>query len=286
MLTELKQLFPSLEVAARPSCDEKHLSFPYLNKWLILPRASLSEKETQLMRLLLECPHDRAASQAGPDPWTSYLSGLTDVLPGQNDVRRVLHFYLQPKETDFDLELWKEAVMNLFSAVEQVVFLHPNEAAVIQQSPERLSLEETTGRMATLDDDFSLRTQLFIGQPRTLDRAFRTLFEEERLLFLTEKDRHPLKIMNLSTMALRYFTAHSIQKSHLIREQKERLLEDPEWAPLILQLWRTQGNISLAAKQLYIHRNTLQYRMDRFEESTGLSLRDVYDLTLCYLSLL
>ena len=37
-----------------------------------------------------------------------------------------------------------------------------------------------------------------------------------------------------------------------------------------------------AAQQLYIHRNTLQYRLDKWEELTGLQLKELTDLSLCY----
>ena len=37
-----------------------------------------------------------------------------------------------------------------------------------------------------------------------------------------------------------------------------------------------------AAQQLYLHRNSLQYKIDKWEELTGLQLKNLTDLALCY----
>ena len=50
-------------------------------------------------------------------------------------------------------------------------------------------------------------------------------------------------------------------------------------------MWRNQGNLSKAAADLYLHRNTLQYRIDRFFDATGLSLKNMDDLALAYLAI-
>ncbi|NRE28611.1 Fis family transcriptional regulator, partial [Enterococcus faecalis] len=50
-------------------------------------------------------------------------------------------------------------------------------------------------------------------------------------------------------------------------------------------LWKNQGNISSTAKDLFMHRNTLHYRLEKFFEQTGLSLKKMDDLIFCYLLL-
>ena len=40
--------------------------------------------------------------------------------------------------------------------------------------------------------------------------------------------------------------------------------------------------IPLQAQQLYLHRNSLQYKIDKWEELTGLQLKNLTDLALCY----
>ncbi|WP_225535470.1 helix-turn-helix domain-containing protein [Streptococcus suis] len=38
-----------------------------------------------------------------------------------------------------------------------------------------------------------------------------------------------------------------------------------------------------AAQSLYIHRNTLQYRLDKWFDWTGLQLKELTDLAVCYM---
>ncbi|AYW51335.1 hypothetical protein C7H83_13095 [Tetragenococcus halophilus] len=61
---------------------------------------------------------------------------------------------------------------------------------------------------------------------------------------------------------------------------------NPEFIKIISKLWEMQGNISSAAKELFMHRNTLQYKVDKFQEQTKTNLKKMDDLFLCYLLIL
>ena len=63
------------------------------------------------------------------------------------------------------------------------------------------------------------------------------------------------------------------------------LLSEDEVKELIEALWDAHGNVSKASQKLFLHRNTLQYRIDRFAEQTGLNVKDMNDLTLGHLLL-
>ena len=47
-------------------------------------------------------------------------------------------------------------------------------------------------------------------------------------------------------------------------------------------LWENSAVLTKTAQQLYLHRNSLQYKIDKWEELTGLQLKELTDLTLCY----
>lgn len=64
---------------------------------------------------------------------------------------------------------------------------------------------------------------------------------------------------------------------------KKKLSLDEDMALIISALWKHQGNISSTAKELFMHRNTLQYRIDKFYDQTNLSLKNMDDLVLAYL---
>ncbi|MBS8069872.1 PucR family transcriptional regulator, partial [Streptococcus suis] len=51
----------------------------------------------------------------------------------------------------------------------------------------------------------------------------------------------------------------------------------------IVALWQEGAVITKAAQSLYIHRNTLQYRLDKWFDWTGLQLKELTDLAVCYM---
>ena len=52
---------------------------------------------------------------------------------------------------------------------------------------------------------------------------------------------------------------------------------DEETLPTISKFFENSLNVSETSRQLYIHRNTLVYRLDKLQKSTGLDLRSFDD---------
>ena len=55
------------------------------------------------------------------------------------------------------------------------------------------------------------------------------------------------------------------------------MLEDEEAMSTISKFFENNLNISETARQLYVHRNTLVYRLERIEKSVGLDIRKFDD---------
>ncbi|MBP2966923.1 helix-turn-helix domain-containing protein, partial [Acinetobacter baumannii] len=109
-------------------------------------------------------------------------------------------------------------------------------------------------------------------------------FAEERKIF-SDYYEEQNKVFSFQDIALEYLTKDKIIQSCIMTSLKHSLILDEEIKEIIKTLWLNQGNITSTSKELYIHRNTLQYRLDRFYERFGLSLKDMKNLTLCYLLL-
>jgi carbohydrate diacid regulator len=58
----------------------------------------------------------------------------------------------------------------------------------------------------------------------------------------------------------------------------QKVLEDQSIGEVVEGLVRNDLNISQTAKSLFVHRNTLLYRMDKIRDATGLDPRNVMDL--------
>lgn len=109
-------------------------------------------------------------------------------------------------------------------------------------------------------------------------------FQEEKNIFLTELPTiKSQSAFSLSQVALHYFTKEALDQSLIMQIFSKKLTIDVEMTEIITVLWRNQGNISSTAKELFMHRNTLQYRLEKYHEQTGLSLKNMDDLVLSYL---
>ena len=61
---------------------------------------------------------------------------------------------------------------------------------------------------------------------------------------------------------------------------------DEETLKMIETFVQCNSNISETAKVLHMHRNSLQYRLDRFFEKTGIDVRKFHHAMTVYLALL
>lgn len=78
----------------------------------------------------------------------------------------------------------------------------------------------------------------------------------------------------------------TIRQSYLSKMGIERLEFDDEIATTVAELYRNNLNLSLTARKMFIHRNTLIYRINRIKKEIGLDLRDFGDAVAFKIALL
>lgn len=279
----LKILYPEAILTDLPFMDEDTFRMPYKNKWIHIPKRGLTEKESQLL-LMLKQEIEPSSFPVSDSKWAELIQGHRELPPKTTQMIRLTQLYLEKIDTQFDYSIWIDSIRQLFEPVLDVFFVSGDTCLIIQDtSAPDFTEEEMTGILQTLEDDFSIRTHAYIGQFWTPDQHLFGLFKEEQNIFMQEVTHLHHQVCSLPDIALRYFTKDAVSRSTIMKELKSQINTSDDWHELIQALWQSQGNISVAAKQLFIHRNTLQYRMERFNETTGLSLKNMNELLLCYL---
>ncbi|SDK65293.1 helix-turn-helix domain-containing protein [Alkalibacterium thalassium] len=282
----LKTLYPEAVLSDLPFMDEDTFRIPYKNKWIHIPKKELTEKEWQLL-VMLKQEIEPSSFPVSDSKWAELIQGQRDLPPKTTQMIRLTQLYLEKIDTQFDYLIWIDSIRQLFEPVLDVFFISSDTCLIVQDTgAPNFSDEEITGILQTLEDDFSIRTHAYIGQFWTPDHNLYDLFKEEQNIFQQEVTHMHHQVSSLPDIALHHFTKDALAKSAIMKELKTQIDASDDWHELIQALWQSQGNISVAAKQLFIHRNTLQYRMDRFNESTGLSLKNMNELLLCYLLIL
>ena len=63
----------------------------------------------------------------------------------------------------------------------------------------------------------------------------------------------------------------------LLEPESKGILSDPEMLSTAEEFLNTSLNVSETSRNLYMHRNTLMYRLDKIERATGLDIRKFRD---------
>lgn len=280
--TDLQMIYPDAEHHSYPSTDQAYLSVPDSDGYLWITKNSLSEKEIALLTFFtveaspLELNEEHL--------WYQILFHQKQI--EEKGRFRIIQIMLQTSK-NFLVDAWKEHIEGIFSNTVDFFFLTPQLAILVEKHAKHsLNKDELEGIFLTLDDDFETVSRVFVGGFHDSSEALAVLFEEEQAIFKEEGKQIKRKtVFGIADVALHYFTKDALAKSSLTRSMKNAWRIDDEMREIIQALWTNQGNLSSTAKELFMHRNTLQYRLEKFQENTGMQLKNTDDLILCYLLL-
>ena len=285
IVERLKELFPDATVNNSTRMGDDYFSIPIENKWIHFPSETISEREKKLI-IQLASPETIYTKQK-KNRWADFLmDNGKEIPPGFNQVQ-ILQVMVKTADADsFDENLWLDAFKHTLPYVEDGFFISENYGIVIIHNPSHIEMtDEIEGLLNVLDDDFTIQTSVYLGQSWPVDTALPNLFSEEQQIFLdTRTNSKRNKISYLAAIALAHYSYQATSKSPILNALKNQI-RDLEGSPdLIVAMWDNLGNVSKAAADLYVHRNTLQYRLDRFFQQTGLNLKNMDDLLLSYLA--
>lgn len=281
LFDELKKIYPMLTFSEYPASEDTYDNIVWQNGWLVIPHKTLSEAELALLKLLSQQQKTKRLT-----PWQAYLLQESTQLPLQHGAIRFI-FYQVKQVDDFTLDQWSAALKTMFgdSVLANVILDEKNGVLVEKKENYNYQAADFEAILATLIDDFQMPAWLYIGDFTTLTPKLNlfAIFTEEYELFKVA----PKKGVNtLATTALGYVSRAKIKESQLLQRLKNQIEQQKSLKEMIVALYQAQGNISSAAKKLYVHRNTLQYQIEKFEKESGFNLRNIDDLVLCYLVVL
>ncbi|MCA0989217.1 PucR family transcriptional regulator [Guptibacillus algicola] len=221
--------------------------------------------------------------------WASLLFNENMELPPLKEKKlRYIHFHL--KEAPSDFSEFQEAMIGLFST--DVVFLFKNEkeGVMIQESIEDEHLIEELEQMAAaLTADFFLEMSLFVGQVihNTDPSNLLSTYQTEVKWFASGINLMPSQLVFTQTAIVPaiLFSEASQETIHYLQTLIEPVSDDAELLKSIRAYLESNLNITLASKQLYVHRNSLQYRVDKFIERTGIDVKSFKGAVMVYLAL-
>ncbi|OIK12389.1 hypothetical protein BIV60_16465 [Bacillus sp. MUM 116] len=260
------------------------------NEWIGIPKESITDQEFTLLKTLyesIEFPVTPSSTLA--KGWYEFLFTNGQPPSYNPDTQiRLIHFHF--KGNGLDQNEMESALKGFFSEEVIIIWENENSGIVIEEKKEMsMSEKELLTMSETIESDFYLKTYFYIGK-------FTPFAKELPSQFLREKEYFTFAQNHLSVSS--FFTFQRIFPAFLTVQLPDDLQkmvhqelsgvfeEDREMFITIKTFLENNSNASLTAKRLYIHRNTLQYRIDKFIDRTGIQLKDFYGAFTVFLACL
>jgi sugar diacid utilization regulator len=293
MLIKLKNRYPESILTKVPpqEVDPLHLWLTTASRenFLSIPKASLTRSEIDLLCSLFieaspseEWQNDSEESRCWHD--FLYNGQPLDLTVSRDDHYRIIQFSIKEK---VEADLLKEALRNIFAEQAVIVFISPSSGAIVERRTQwSLPEEELFSAAAVIESDFYSTPKFFIGRFHSVDEDFLPLFKEERKLFsFAEKNITKGKIYTFPS-TFPSFALHHVPKqtkNRMFSDVLETFSEDEELKKTIKTYLENQSNTSQTAKALFMHRNSVQYRIDKFIEKVGIDIKTFQGAVTVYL---
>ena len=278
----LRDLFPEAVVNQETGQGPEWLTLPLDGQFIHFPLETLSQREQALLNLQESQPALQSSVQ---DVWHQFLVQKKGGLPTK--LERVQLLYLEhgiPLSSDL-LDLFYGLLPHLTALVE----LHATRTLLVLDQTIPFEVEALIQDiLPAVESDFGTKLTIFFGNSWTKLQAeeLRQVFDSEYQLF---SDFVPLKgseqTISFAKMAL---WARSGQLNLGVIPEKIRhyIDESKDMVDIIEAMWTSQTNLVQTAQKLFMHRNSLQYKLDKFHNLSGLNLKNLDDLAFCHLLML
>ena len=278
----LRELFPEAVVNQETGQGPEWLTLPLDGQFIHFPLEALSQREQALLNLQESQPALQSSDQ---DVWHQFLVQKKGGLPTK--LERVQLLYLEhgiPLSSDL-LDLFYGLLPHLTALVE----LHATRTVLVLDQTIPFEVEALIQDiLPAVESDFGTKLTIFFGNSWTKLQAeeLRQVFDSEYQLF---SDFVPLKgseqTISFAKMAL---WARSGQRNLGAIPEKIRhyIDESKDMVDIIEAMWASQTNLVQTAQKLFMHRNSLQYKLDKFHSLSGLNLKNLDDLAFCHLLIL
>ncbi|WHY78879.1 helix-turn-helix domain-containing protein [Neobacillus sp. WH10] len=260
------------------------------DEWIGIPKTEMSEKELNLLKALYKTGEFQVSRVTTAEKaWYDFLFLHAPAPHSHSETFiRFIQFNINGNDAN-QVEI--ESALKGFFTEDVIIIWESGSRGIVVEEKKQISLseEELISMSETLESDFYVTISFFIGKLNLNS-------EQLRSKFLLEKEYFSFAITKLGSPTI--FTFERVFPAYLAHYLPEELKhrgsqeiaevfhDDPEMFSTIKVFLENNLNASLTAKKLYIHRNTLQYRIDKFTEKTGIGLKDFYGAFTVFLACL
>ncbi|SDC62570.1 PucR C-terminal helix-turn-helix domain-containing protein [Pelagirhabdus alkalitolerans] len=291
MLKELKKIYPSL-IKSDETDPDPHTNYKWFHttshEIVGIDEQDLKDNDLDLLSLLLTPYQDAHPPITKKEKeWFKLLFSQDSPNNLNNEHYQFIFFSLS--EAIEDPTDFREAIKGMYLQTPPIIFTDQQSGIIIQEGvlddEEAISFYEM---VEVFTSDFFIDVKFFIGP------TFNDLNKAQRYYYWMRDNFN--KLQNMSTKpvityvsAVPYLLTHlhdSSDRQFLVEAILKDTLEDEELLRTIQLFIESNSNISLTAKEMFMHRNSLQYRIDKFIERTEIDVKQFEGALSVYLILI
>ncbi|WP_157951006.1 PucR family transcriptional regulator [Peribacillus acanthi] len=292
MIENLKQRYPrSIDWNENVLNYEKYLWIEVSeDSTLGIPYEDLTEQETSLLSVLFKIhePTKNLPLHSLKKEWMDYLKGKSVVTPITNHKNMlVIQFFVF--SSSFNKDELEEGISSFLDFEPYILWESLQKGCFILFEKEETILSLLQEMISTIEADFYIKLQMYVGKFHPIDNSIPLLYKYEQTCFeIGSKFLNNKSLISLVDV-FPYLILQGIGTElvdYLINDLLDETIIDHELIKTIKTYIESNSNASLAAKKLFIHRNSLQYRIDKFIEKTGLDIKSFQDAMVAYLAII
>ncbi|WP_338652500.1 helix-turn-helix domain-containing protein [Sporosarcina psychrophila] len=291
MINQLRNIYSSLLVYSerKDNLDRTYKWFVTDDNEIIgISEEELTSKDLSLLTtFLLPYNINLPLPTAEEQKWRNTVHS-TEVNPNFEIKNPYRFIYFSIKKNQIDPIIFKDAIQELFANPVPILWENGHEGIIIEEQTvyeDSISFEEIKD---ILMSDLYVKINFFIGSYKdglediaqyyhSLINAAKKVFIYTNKTVVTYIDAVPYLLINQTESDLRSDIGKTILQEYINDEETLKMIET---------FLQCNLNISETAKVLHMHRNSLQYRLDRFFEKTGIDVRQFHHAMTVYLALL
>lgn len=292
MYKKLKKYFPSLQsYETIPSeLDSDFTWFMAENGRIVgIDTEELTDKDEALLTMFLE-PFDDVFPQITEEEkkWRKFVQTKEDHMDVDMQVDFRFIYFRIPSELLTPLS-FKSALNQLFQKETIILWESKTDGVIVDMKQDELKEFISFNEIIDiLISDLYSKVRFFVGPYLSSLEQVKNYYDriiEQADVALSYSENNVVSYLE----AIPYFIIEQIQpelKEELLNVTLKEFQDDGEFIRMVEVLLKNDLNISVAAKKLYLHRNSLLYRVEKFAEKTGLDIRKFHDALIVYFVLL
>jgi hypothetical protein len=293
MFEQLKAIFPSL-IQGKPNENLDVQNYQWFkteeSDVVGIKRKEISANELALLKTFLE-PYqvEHFPVTKKEHDWIDILFHNSNKGIKSNRLTSFRFIYFSLSEKSVDPMAFREAIHGIYPRRAPIIWENDQEGVIIEENCDKneefISYEQMVN---VLMSDFYIKIYFYISPILTDIKHAASAYKWGKQSFIKVL-RYNNKPVSTYVEAIPYLLVDLVDedtRNKITTSILQETLTDKELLKTIRVFLECGSNATLAAKKLYMHRNSLQYRVDKFTDKTGIDIKNFDHALTVYLTLM